>query len=89
MVTRSEMIHFTSNEIQRIGGRYANKVQHVKGNVKSLLLEDSTFKRLSGILSESMHVSKRDLTYDDIINELIDVYQEHIWGTIGAEAGGG
>lgn len=57
--------------------------------MKSLLLEDSTFKRLSGILSESMHVSKRDLTYDDIVNELIDVYQEHSWGTIGAEAGGG
>ncbi|MFY9967479.1 MAG: hypothetical protein WBL44_15340 [Nitrososphaeraceae archaeon] len=57
--------------------------------MKSLLLEDSTFKRLSGILSESMHVSKRDLTYDDIVNELIDVYQEQSWGTIGAGAGGG
>ena len=57
--------------------------------MKSLLLEDSTFKRLSGILSENMHVSKRDLTYDDIVNELIDVYQEQSWGTIGAGAGGG
>ncbi|MPZ06557.1 MAG: hypothetical protein GEU26_09080 [Nitrososphaeraceae archaeon] len=89
MVTRSEMIHFTSKEIQRVGSRYANKVQLAKCNVKSLLLEDSTFKRLSGILSESMHVSKRDLTYDDLVNELIDVYQEHSWGTIGAGAGGG
>ena len=57
--------------------------------MKSLLLEDSTFKRLSGILSESTHVSKRDLTYDDIVNELIDVYQEQSWGNIGAGAGGG
>lgn len=89
MVPQSEMIHLTSLKKFRVGGRYANKVQLVKCNVKSLLLEDSTFKRLSGILSENMHVSKRDLTYDDIVNELIDVYQEHSWGTIGAGAGGG
>jgi hypothetical protein len=69
--------------------RYPNKVQIAKCNVKSLLIEDSTFKRLSGILSESMHISKRDLTYDDLVNELIDVYQEHNWGTIGGGAGGG
>jgi hypothetical protein len=75
--------------MQRGGGRYPNKVQIAKFNVKSLLIEDSTFKRLSGILSESMHISKRDLTYDDLVNELIDVYQEHNWGTIGGGAGGG
>jgi hypothetical protein len=57
--------------------------------MKSLLLEDSTFKRLSDILSESMHSSKRDLTYDDLVNELIDVYQEYNWGIIGGGAGGG
>ncbi|HET9612962.1 MAG: hypothetical protein WBL67_07375 [Nitrososphaeraceae archaeon] len=75
--------------MRRGGGRYPNKVQIAKCNVKSLLIEDSTFKRLSGILSESMHISKRDLTYDDLVNELIDVYQEHNWGTIGGGAGGG
>ena len=75
--------------MQRGAGRYPNKVQIAKCNVKSLLIEDSTFKRLSGILSESMHISKRDLTYDDLVNELIDVYQEHNWGTIGGGAGGG
>lgn len=57
--------------------------------MKSLLIEDSTFKRLSSILTESMDASKRDLTYDDVVNELIDVYQEHNWGTIGSSAGGG
>lgn len=57
--------------------------------MKSILIEDSTFKRLSSILTESMHASKRDLTYDDVLNELIDVYQEHNWGTIGSSAGGG
>jgi hypothetical protein len=57
--------------------------------MKSLLIEESTFKRLSSILTESMHSSKRDLTYDDVVNELIDVYQEHNWGSIGSSAGGG
>ncbi len=57
--------------------------------MKSLLIEDSTFKRLSSILAETMQISKRDLTYDDLVNELIDVYQEHNWGTIGGGAGGG
>lgn len=57
--------------------------------MKSLLIEDSTFKRLSSILAESMQISKRDLTYDDLVNELIDVYQEHNWGAIGGGVGGG
>lgn len=57
--------------------------------MKSLPIEDSTFKRLSSILAETMHMSKRDLTYDDVVNELIDVYQEHYWGDIGGGAGGG
>jgi hypothetical protein len=57
--------------------------------VKSIIIEDSTFKRLSGILAETMHISKRDLTYDDLVNELIDVYQEHNWGALGGGVGGG
>ena len=57
--------------------------------MKSLFIEDTTFKRLSGILTETMHIYKRDLTYDDLVNELIDVYQEYTWGTIGGGAGGG
>lgn len=57
--------------------------------MKSLLIEDTTFKRLSAILTETMHIYKRDLSYDDLVNELIDVYQEYTWGTIGGGAGGG
>ncbi|HZA42696.1 MAG TPA: hypothetical protein VE504_02900 [Nitrososphaeraceae archaeon] len=57
--------------------------------MKSILIEDSTFKRLSSVLTETMHLSKRDLTYDDLVNELIDVYQEHNWGAIGGGAAGG
>jgi hypothetical protein len=57
--------------------------------VKSLLIEDSTFNRLYSVLVETVHISKRDLTYDDLVNELIDVYQEYNWGAIGGGAGGG
>ena len=57
--------------------------------MKSIILQDSTYKRLSGIMNETMHISKRDVSYDDLVNELIDVYQEHNWGAIGGGAGGG
>ena len=40
-------------------------------------------------MNETMHISKRDVSYDDLVNELIDVYQEHNWGAIGGGAGGG
>jgi hypothetical protein len=83
------MVHSASFEVAEAGCRYPNKVYPVNCNVKSLMIEDSTFKRLSGILAETMHISKRDLTYDDLVNELIDVYQEHNWGAIGGGAGGG
>lgn len=69
--------------------RYPNKVYTDKCNVKSILIEDSTFKRLSSVLTETMHLSKRDLTYDDLVNQLIDVYQEHNWGAIGGGGAGG
>jgi hypothetical protein len=36
-----------------------------------------------------MHSRKKNLTYDDIINELIDSYQESNWSHFGAAAGGG
>jgi hypothetical protein len=75
--------------IAKAGCRYPNKVYQLNCNVKSLLIEDSTFKRLSSILAETMHISKRDITYDDLVNQLIDVYQEHNWGAIGGGAGGG
>jgi hypothetical protein len=57
--------------------------------MKVLSIEDQTYKRLTFMLEQIMHDKKRDVNYDDIINELIDAYQENIWGHIGAEAGGG
>ena len=57
--------------------------------MKVLHIEDQTYKRLTFMLEQIMHDKKRDVNYDDIINELIDAYQENTWGHIGAEAGGG
>lgn len=54
-----------------------------------LRLEDHTFKRLSSVLEEVMHSRKKDLNFDDFLNELIDVYQESVWGSIGGQIGGG
>lgn len=54
-----------------------------------LKLEDNTFKRLSSVLEEAMHSRRKDLNFDDLLNELIDVYQESVWGSIGGQIGGG
>jgi hypothetical protein len=54
-----------------------------------LRLEDHTFKRLSSVLEEVMHSRRKDLNFDDLLNELIDVYQESVWGSIGGQIGGG
>jgi DNA-directed RNA polymerase delta subunit len=57
--------------------------------VKTLLIHEQTYARLTSVLEELMHSEKRDINYDDIINELIDTYQENKWGHIGADIGGG
>jgi DNA-directed RNA polymerase delta subunit len=57
--------------------------------VKTLLIHEQTYARLTSVLEDLMHSTKRDINYDDIINELIDKYQENKWGHIGADIGGG
>jgi hypothetical protein len=57
--------------------------------VQIIRLEDNTFKRLSSVLEEAMHSRRKDLNFDDLLNELIDVYQESVWGSIGGQIGGG
>jgi hypothetical protein len=57
--------------------------------VQIIRLEDNTFKRLSSVLEEVMHSRRKDLNFDDLLNELIDVYQESVWGSIGGQIGGG
>jgi predicted CopG family antitoxin len=58
--------------------------------MKSLTINDDTYERLSAIRSEIMDHRRCDLSYDDLVNELIDSYRENSWDTnIGIGAGGG
>jgi hypothetical protein len=57
--------------------------------VKTLLIHDQTYARLTSVLEDLMHSTRRDVNYDDIINELIDTYQQNKWGHIGSDIGGG
>lgn len=61
----------------------------IKGNMKSLELDDVTFKRLSTLRADMMEAKKKDMEYDEVINHLIDFFQEGMWGHLGAEAAGG
>jgi hypothetical protein len=58
-------------------------------DMRSLDLDDMTFKRLSTIRADLMESKKKDMEYDDVINQLIDSFQENTWGHLGAEAAGG
>jgi hypothetical protein len=58
-------------------------------NMRSLELDDITFKRLSTVRIDLMESKKKDMEYDDVINHLIDSFQESTWGHLGAEAAGG
>jgi hypothetical protein len=57
--------------------------------MESLKIDDTTYKRLNSLLADYIELKKQDLDMNDLLNELIDNYQETIWGTIGANAGGG
>lgn len=55
--------------------------------MKTLNIDDQTYKRLASIMSDMMHSKKRDINHDDVINELIDVYQDSLRFS-GENAGG-
>jgi DNA-directed RNA polymerase delta subunit len=57
--------------------------------MRTLRIEEITYKRLTSVLEDVMHYKKKDVNYDDILNELIDVYQENVGGSIGGTIGGG
>jgi DNA-directed RNA polymerase delta subunit len=57
--------------------------------MRTLNIEEYTYKRLTSVLKEIMHEKRRDVNYDDVINELIDIYQQNSWDHFGAAAGGG
>ena len=52
-------------------------------------LQEHTYLRLVAVLDELAHSKTRDMTVDDVINDLIDIYQENSWTHSGAGAGGG
>jgi hypothetical protein len=54
-----------------------------------LKIDDITYKRLNSLLTDFLELKKKDLDINDLLNELIDNYQEITWGTIGANTGGG
>lgn len=55
--------------------------------MKTLSIDDQTHRRLTSIMNDMMHAKKRDISYDDVINELIDVYQDSL-AFSGENAGG-
>jgi hypothetical protein len=55
--------------------------------MKMLNIDDQTYRRLESIMNDIMHTEKRNLSYDDVINELIDVYQDRL-ALSGENAGG-
>lgn len=57
--------------------------------MKTINIDEQTYRRLTSILEDVMHFKRRDINYDDIINELIDVYQESKGGHIGSDVAGG
>ena len=57
--------------------------------MRTLRIEEITYKRLTSVLQDVTHYKKKDVNYDDILNELIDVYQENAGGSIGGTIGGG
>jgi len=55
--------------------------------MKTLTIDDQTYRRMISIMSDMMHTKKHDVNYDDVINELIDVYQDSLMFS-GENAGG-
>ena len=55
--------------------------------MKTLNIDDQTHRRLTSIMTDMMHTKKHDVNYDDVINELIDVYQDNLRFS-GENAGG-
>ena len=57
--------------------------------MKTLSIDEQTYKRLTSLLEEVVHSKRRNIDYNDFINELIDVYQESKWGHSGSDVAGG
>ena len=45
----------------------------------NLVLDEFTFRRINTLLSDIMDKRKRNMDYNDLVNELIDNYQQNNW----------
>jgi len=48
-------------------------------NVTELEVNENTFKRFDTLLIDLMEKRKKNMDYDDLLNELIDNYQQNNW----------
>jgi hypothetical protein len=55
--------------------------------MKTLTVDEQTYRRLTSIMNDMMHAKKHDINYDEVINELIDVYYDSL-AFSGENAGG-
>ena len=55
--------------------------------MKTLNVDEQTYRRLTSIMNDIMHTKKHNVNYDDVINELIDVYHDSLRFS-GENAGG-
>jgi predicted transcriptional regulator YheO len=47
--------------------------------VANLAVNEFTFRRFNALLSDLMDKRKRNMDYNDLVNELIDNYQQNNW----------
>ena len=55
--------------------------------MKLLSVDEQTYRRLGSIMNDMMHTERRNISYDEVLNQLIDVYQERL-ALSGENAGG-
>ena len=55
--------------------------------MKTLTVDDHTYRRLESIMNDMMHEKKRDVDHSDVINVLINAYQDSL--TFSGENAGG
>jgi predicted transcriptional regulator YheO len=48
-------------------------------NVANLAVNEFTFRRFNALLCDLMDKRKRNIDHDDLLNELIDNYQQNNW----------
>lgn len=47
--------------------------------VTDLNINENTFKRFDALLTDIMEKRKKNIDYDELLNELIDNYQQNNW----------